>query len=67
MLSNVDSQQEQVVDARGPGRFAGKEEEPRQGVRSGHMPHSVNVPFTQARCLRGPSTALCVVWIPRDQ
>ena len=49
MLGNVDSQQEQVVDARGPGRFAGSEAEPRQGVRSGHMPGSINIPFTQAR------------------
>ena len=48
MLGNVDSQSEQVVDARGPGRFAGSEAEPRQGVRSGHIPRSVNVPFTQA-------------------
>ena len=48
MLGNVDSQVEQVVDARGPGRFAGSEAEPRQGVRSGHIPRSVNVPFTQA-------------------
>ena len=65
MLDNVEGQKEQVVDARGPGRFAGSEAEPRQGVRSGHMPGSVNVPFTQARFragLRpkvwGPSTAL---------
>ncbi len=49
MLGNVDSQQEQVVDARGPGRFAGSEAEPRQGVRSGHMPGSINIPFMQAR------------------
>ena len=51
MLGNVDSQQEQVVDARGPGRFAGSEAEPRQGMRSGHMPGSINIPFTQARII----------------
>ena len=49
MLDNIEGQEEQVVDARGPGRFAGSEAEPRQGVRSGHMPGSVNIPFTQVR------------------
>ncbi len=37
----------QVVDARSAGRFAGKEPEPRAGLRSGHMPGSLNVPFTE--------------------
>jgi thiosulfate/3-mercaptopyruvate sulfurtransferase len=36
----------QVVDARGTARFAGKEEEPRAGVRRGHMPGSISVPYT---------------------
>jgi thiosulfate/3-mercaptopyruvate sulfurtransferase len=36
----------QVVDARSAGRFAGKEPEPRAGLRSGHMPGALNVPFT---------------------
>ncbi len=37
----------QVVDARSAGRFAGKEPEPRPGTRSGRMPGSLNVPFTE--------------------
>ena len=37
----------QVVDARSAGRFAGKEAEPRAGLRSGHMPGALNVPFTE--------------------
>jgi thiosulfate/3-mercaptopyruvate sulfurtransferase len=37
----------QIVDARSAGRFAGKEPEPRAGLRSGHMPGSFNVPFTE--------------------
>ena len=37
----------QVVDARATGRFAGKEPEPRAGLRSGHMPGALNVPFTE--------------------
>jgi thiosulfate/3-mercaptopyruvate sulfurtransferase len=37
----------QIVDARSAGRFAGKEPEPRPGLRSGHMPGSLNVPFAE--------------------
>lgn len=35
-----------VVDARGPGRFRGEEPEPRPGLRSGHMPGALNVPYS---------------------
>jgi len=35
----------QVVDARSAGRFSGKEPEPRKGLRSGHMPGALNVPY----------------------
>lgn len=34
-----------VLDARSEGRFHGREPEPRQGLRGGHMPNAVNVPF----------------------
>ena len=34
-----------VVDARSAGRFAGTEAEPRPGLRRGHMPGAVNLPF----------------------
>ena len=37
----------QVVDARPADRFRGEAPEPRPGVRSGHMPGSLNVPFTR--------------------
>ena len=37
----------QVVDARSAGRFAGRDPELREGLRSGHMPGSFNVPFTE--------------------
>jgi thiosulfate/3-mercaptopyruvate sulfurtransferase len=37
----------QVIDARSAGRFAGSEPEPRPGLRAGHMPASLNVPFTE--------------------
>lgn len=35
----------QVIDARSPGRFTGKDPEPREGLSSGHMPGSINIPF----------------------
>jgi len=34
-----------IVDARGAGRFAGKSPEPREGLRAGHIPGSVNLPY----------------------
>lgn len=36
---------EQIVDARSPARFRGEEPEPRPGLRAGHIPGSVNVPY----------------------
>ena len=35
----------QIVDARSSGRFRGEEEEPRPGLRSGHIPNSRNVHY----------------------
>jgi len=35
-----------VMDARSEGRFKGVEPEPRAGLRPGHMPNAVNIPFT---------------------
>jgi thiosulfate/3-mercaptopyruvate sulfurtransferase len=45
--ANLVHPREQVVDLRSKGRFAGTEPEPRHGVRSGHVPGSKNVPFTE--------------------
>ena len=36
----------QIVDARSAARFRGEAPEPREGLRSGHIPNSRNVPFT---------------------
>ena len=36
----------QIADARSPGRFAGTEQEPRAGLRAGHIPGSSNVPIS---------------------
>lgn len=38
---------QQVIDARPAGRFRGADPEPRPGLRGGHMPGAVNVPFMQ--------------------
>jgi thiosulfate/3-mercaptopyruvate sulfurtransferase len=37
----------QVVDARPANRFRGEAAEPREGIRSGHMPGAKNVPVTE--------------------
>lgn len=37
----------QVVDARPAGRFAGRDPEPRPGLRGGHMPGAINVPSSE--------------------
>lgn len=47
MKANVESKVEQVVDARGAGRFEGREAEPRLGVNPGHIPGSLNLPYDQ--------------------
>jgi thiosulfate/3-mercaptopyruvate sulfurtransferase len=47
MRANVLSRREQVIDARSPGRFAGTEPEPRQGLRSGHIPGSLSLPHLE--------------------
>jgi len=46
VLDNTKTQKAQVIDARSPGRFEGVEPEPRPGLRHGHIPGSVNLPWT---------------------
>jgi thiosulfate/3-mercaptopyruvate sulfurtransferase len=46
LLRNVDTSEELVLDARAAGRFAGETPEPRAGMRSGHIPGSASLPYT---------------------
>ncbi|MGI8508139.1 MAG: 3-mercaptopyruvate sulfurtransferase [Gemmatimonadaceae bacterium] len=49
--ANIDSRHEpdheQVIDARGAARFTGAAPEPRAGMRGGHIPGSLNFPYTE--------------------
>jgi len=45
MRANLETGRELVIDVRAPGRFAGTAPEPREGLRSGHIPGSRNLPF----------------------
>jgi thiosulfate/3-mercaptopyruvate sulfurtransferase len=45
--SNIKTRREQVLDARSLGRFTGTEPEPRAGLRAGHIPGSLNLPYEQ--------------------
>ena len=45
ILDNVTSQEALVLDARAGPRFRAEVPEPRPGMRSGHIPGSVNLPF----------------------
>jgi thiosulfate/3-mercaptopyruvate sulfurtransferase len=47
MMENLDTHAAQIVDARGRPRFSAQEPEPRPGLRGGHIPGSLNVPYSQ--------------------
>jgi thiosulfate/3-mercaptopyruvate sulfurtransferase len=47
ILENILSQKEVLIDARSSDRFYAIQEEPRSGMRSGHIPGSINVPYTE--------------------
>lgn len=44
LIANLATNEAQVLDARGAGRFTGEEAEPRPGMVSGHIPGSRNLP-----------------------
>lgn len=45
VLRNLKDRREQVVDARGAGRFTGEQKETNPALASGHIPASRNVPY----------------------
>lgn len=47
MRANLQSNAEQVVDARGGPRFRAQTPEARPGLRAGHIPGSFNLPYTE--------------------
>ncbi len=47
LISNSFSNDEQIVDMRPSERFLGKVAEPREGLRSGHIPKSRSFPFSE--------------------
>ncbi|OTB00736.1 hypothetical protein M426DRAFT_232744 [Hypoxylon sp. CI-4A] len=51
----------QLIDARPNGRFTGKDPEPREGLSSGHMPGSINIPFS---AVLDPETK---AFLPKEQ
>lgn len=46
ILTAIGQPETRIIDARSAARFSGKEAEPRAGLRSGHIPSSMNIPFT---------------------
>jgi len=47
IIENLANDKLAIVDARSTQRFLGASEEPRIGVRSGHIPNSLNLPFAE--------------------
>ncbi|GHB76040.1 sulfurtransferase [Psychrosphaera saromensis] len=45
ILANLQNSALTILDARAEGRFSGQEDEPREGMSSGHIPNSINIPF----------------------
>lgn len=46
ILRNIDTKEAVLIDARSKDRFLGETAEPRAGLRSGHIPGSINIPYT---------------------
>lgn len=47
ILENISNKEAILMDARSSDRFYAAIEEPRPGMRSGHIPNSINVPYTE--------------------
>ncbi|WP_136065282.1 3-mercaptopyruvate sulfurtransferase [Modicisalibacter radicis] len=56
--AHLEKRTAQVVDARSAARFSGEQPEPRPGLRAGHMPGALNLPFDRLLddgCYRSPA------------
>lgn len=53
LMNNLETGEIRVLDARPAARFNGDAPEPRQGMRTGHIPRSYNLPFTDVLDGRG--------------
>jgi thiosulfate/3-mercaptopyruvate sulfurtransferase len=47
ILENIETKEAVLIDARSEDRFLGETEEPRKGLRSGHILGSINIPYTK--------------------
>ncbi len=47
VLNAISDKKTSILDARSQDRFYAKVEEPRVGLRSGHIPNSINLPYTE--------------------
>lgn len=47
IIGNIKHQEAKVLDARSEGRFKGIAPEPRKGLKGGHIPQSVSLPYSQ--------------------
>ncbi|VXD20583.1 sulfurtransferase [Marinoscillum sp. 108] len=47
VLDAIGNEKECLIDARSAARFHGTAPEPRRGLRGGHIPNSLNLPFTE--------------------
>lgn len=47
IFKNLEDNNQAVIDARSTTRFLGTSAEPRAGMRSGHIPNSLNLPFAE--------------------
>ncbi len=46
ILENIETKEAVLIDARSEDRFLGETEEPRVGLRTGHIPGSINIPYS---------------------
>ncbi len=49
ILDEMDNKNTLILDARSQGRFLAKEAEPRKNLKGGHIPNSLNLPYTKVQ------------------